>query len=181
MLDTPEHRQSIAREEFSQEAITLSRSSFFPSLNLVGGVAKADTEWFPNKTETWNVGLNLSIPIFSGGHDYYSLQSSSATYRSSILDRIQVDQTQWLKIQQAYHTLVESHEKLKVDENFLKAAVVRAEIARKKYNNGLTTFEDWDLIENDLINRQKNVLQSKRDRVIAEAAFEQVCGKAVFQ
>jgi len=29
------------------------------------------------------------------------------------------------------------------------------------------SFEDWDIIENDLINRQKAVLQSRRDRVTA--------------
>jgi outer membrane protein TolC len=63
-----------------------------------------------------------------------------------------------------------------VDEDFLKAANARAEIARSKYSNGLMSFEDWDIIENDLINRQKAVLQSRRDRVTAEAAWEQVLG-----
>jgi hypothetical protein len=42
------------------------------------------------------------------------------------------------------------------------------------------TFEDWDLIETDLINRQKTELQARRDVVLAEAAFEQAQGKSVF-
>jgi hypothetical protein len=41
------------------------------------------------------------------------------------------------------------------------------------------SFEDWDRIENDLIQRQKTVLQSQRDRVTAEAAWEQAQGKGV--
>jgi outer membrane protein len=70
-------------------------------------------------------------------------------------------------------------EKLKVDQAFLDAAKTRADIARTKYNNGLMTFENWDIIENDLIQRQKSFLQSQRDRVVAEAAWEQAQGKGV--
>ena len=40
---------------------------------------------------------------------------------------------------------------------------------------------DWDIIENDLINRQKAYLQTKRDRISAEASWEQTQGKGVFQ
>jgi hypothetical protein len=47
------------------------------------------------------------------------------------------------------------------------------------YNNGLITFTDWDIIENDLILRQKSLLQTERDRVVAEAAWEQVQGLGV--
>jgi hypothetical protein len=46
---------------------------------------------------------------------------------------------------------VEAVEKTKVDNSFWEAASTRARIARQKYNNGLLTFEDWDVIENDLI------------------------------
>jgi hypothetical protein len=41
------------------------------------------------------------------------------------------------------------------------------------------TFEDWDIIENDLIQRLKTFLQSQRDRVIAEASWELAQGKGV--
>ena len=63
-------------------------------------------------------------------------------------------------------------ERLKVDESFRAAAIARAEIARRKYNNGLLSFEDWDIIENDLIFRQKNYLSSLQTRVTSEAAWE---------
>ncbi|MDH3513536.1 MAG: TolC family protein, partial [Gammaproteobacteria bacterium] len=84
-----------------------------------------------------------------------------------------------VRLKQAHAGYVESVEKLKVDQAFLEAAVTRAEIARSRYNNGLMSFEDWDRIENDLIQRQKTFLQSQRDRVTAEAAWEQAQGKGV--
>jgi outer membrane protein len=84
-----------------------------------------------------------------------------------------------VNLKQTYASYAESAEKLKVDQAFLDAAFTRAEIARSKYNNGLMSFEDWDRLESDLIQRQKNFLQSQRDRVVAEAAWEQAQGKGV--
>ena len=57
------------------------------------------------------------------------------------------------------------------------AAETRAGIARSKYNNGLMSFEDWDRIETDLIQRQKAALLGRRERVLAEAAWEQTQGR----
>ena len=68
---------------------------------------------------------------------------------------------------------------MKVDSAYVEAAEAREKISRQKYNNGLSTFDEWDLIESDLIKRQKSLLLSERDRVVAEAAWEQVQGKGV--
>lgn len=83
------------------------------------------------------------------------------------------------KLKQTFASYQEAVERLKVDTELLDAATIRAEIARNKYNNGLLSFEDWDIIENDLISRQKFVLQSRRDRIVAEAVWEQAQGKGV--
>ena len=84
-----------------------------------------------------------------------------------------------IKLKQAHAAFIEAHQKMEVDRAFSEATLAREKIARAKYNNGLLTFDNWDIIENDLINRQKASLQSQRDRVIAEAAWEQAQGKGV--
>jgi outer membrane protein TolC len=79
---------------------------------------------------------------------------------------------------QAHAGFIAAVAKLAVDEEFAAAAQLRAEIARSKYNNGLLSFENWDIIENDLIARQRALLASRRDRVIAEAAWQQAIGQS---
>jgi outer membrane protein TolC len=123
--------------------------------------------------------LNLSVPLFSGGRDYYTTKSAAASLEAVSSNRDNVERQLLVRLKQTYASYVESEEKLKVDQAFLEAAILRAEIARSRYNNGLMSFEDWDRIENDLIQRQKTVLQSQRDRVTAEAAWEQAQGKGV--
>jgi outer membrane protein TolC len=82
-------------------------------------------------------------------------------------------------LEQAYSGYVQAVEQVNVSQAFVEAAQTRAEISRAQYNNGLLTFNDWNLIENDLTQRQTNYVVSQRDRVSAEAAWEQAQGKGV--
>lgn len=177
---TPLHRQKTASEKASEAGVSLAQSSYYPSLDLTGSVSAQGNNSFPNASRR-SFMLNVSLPIFSGGNDYFNEQSASALYASSALQRAATDQQLLPKLKDAYKNYTEAIEKLKVDKAFLEAAEVRAEIGRGKYNNGLLSFEDWDIIENDLITKQKTYLQSEHDRIIAEAAWDLAAGKGVVQ
>lgn len=177
-LSTPAHRESAAKESSAEAGVVLARSFFFPTLGLTGSTGRRDDHWFPERRE-WTVGVNLTLPLFSGGKDYFLTRGALATYRASQSTSLNIDRETLAELKKNHADLVEAFEKIKVDESFLEAAKTRAEIGRNKYNNGLITFENWDLIENDLILRQKNALQSRRDLVIAAAAWERTQGKGV--
>jgi outer membrane protein TolC len=119
------------------------------------------------------------VPLYSGGKDYYATKSAASSLEAAVSNTDSTEHQLLVNLKQTHAGFVESVEKLKVDQAFLEAATTRAEIARSKYNNGLMTFEDWDIIENDLIQRLKTFLQSQRDRVIAEASWELAQGKGV--
>ncbi|MBI3571293.1 MAG: TolC family protein [Gammaproteobacteria bacterium] len=175
---SPDLLQARAQERSAVAGVTLARAGFYPSVDLTGSVAREGQDWAPDKDRR-TVGLNLTIPLFSGGKDYYTTKSAAATLEAVSSNKDNVERQLLVRIKQAHANYVESVEKLKVDRAFLEAAVTRAEIARSRYNNGLMSFEDWDRIESDLIQRQKTFLQSQRDRVTAEAAWEQSQGKGV--
>lgn len=177
----PEMIEADAAEQSAQKAITLARASFLPSLDLTSQFRKSNTEFYPDQQEQLSVGLSLTFPLFDGGRDYYNLKSAVSELQAATSRRKNVNQTLISSLEQGYASYIEAVAKFKVDHSFKQAAELRAEIARKRYNNGLLTFENWDVIENDLINRQKSYLISKRDRVIAEAAWEQVQGKGVIE
>ena len=56
------------------------------------------------------------------------------------------------------------------------AATARSTIATEKYNTGLMTFEDWSVIEEDLITREQNLLSRKSTAMQLEATWEQAVG-----
>ena len=78
-----------------------------------------------------------------------------------------------------YFYLLSSKEKVEVNKDLEEASEVRAEIGRNKYNIGMLTFENWDIIENDLISYQKSSLRSEYELIVAEANFENAIGIGV--
>jgi outer membrane protein TolC len=171
---------AIGQEDSAKASVTVAASNFYPSLNLTGTVGKFGPEFYPDQ-DRWSLGVTLSLPIFTGGRDYYGYKSAVSSRAAATYNIPKVRKDTLDKLKQAFVAFVEAVEKLKVDTSFKYAAQVRAEIARKKYNNGLLTFEDWDIIENDLITREKTYLQSRRDRGLSEASWEQAQGKGVIR
>lgn len=180
VLDTPVYKSAIAQEDISKAGVTQSESGFYPSLNLSATTGKSGTSWYPDQ-DRWSVGASISMPIFNGGRDYFSTRSSLESLKASTLTRSSTLKDQLVKLKDTYVSYVQAVQKLKVDGAYVEAAEAREKISRQKYNNGLSTFDDWDLIESDLIKRQKSLLQSERDRIVSEAAWEQVQGKGVLQ
>lgn len=174
----PDYQQAASQQKSAEAGVTLARSGLYPSLNLSGSVGRTGDNWYPDGTHR-SVGLNLNVPLYSGGKDYYATKSAVSSLEAAASNTDSAEHQLVVRLKQTYASYVESVEKLKVDQAFLDAAMTRADIARTKYNNGLMTFENWDIIENDLIQRQKSFLQSQRDRVVAEAAWEQAQGKGV--
>lgn len=176
--EVPDYQQAAAQQKSAEAGVTLARSGLYPSLNLSGSVGRTGDNWNPDGTHR-SVGLNLNVPLYSGGRDYYATKSAVSSLEAAASNTDSAEHQLVVRLKQTYASYVESAEKLKVDQAFLDASVTRADIARTKYNNGLMTFENWDIIENDLMQRQKSFLQSQRDRVVAEAAWEQAQGKGV--
>ena len=177
-LQAPDYRQAQAQEKSATAGVTLARSGYYPSVNLSGSVARSGSKWFP-QDDRRSVGLNLSVPLFTGGRDYYTTRGALASLDAAEAAKLTAAAQLLANLKQAYASYVQAVERLKVDQAFLDAAQVRAEIARSQYNNGLISFSDWNLIENDLIQRQTAYLQSQRDRVAAEAAWELTQGRGV--
>ncbi len=177
-LLTPERRQAATQERANKALITVARSQFFPSLNATGSWGKQGDAFFSDESR-WSVGFTVSLPIFNGGQDYFGTKAAIATLASSLSNEQGVIRQARANLKQKWTQYFEAVEKLKVDQEFVQAATLRSEIGRNKYNNGLLSFEDWDSIENDLVTKEKTLLQSERDRTIAEAAWEQAQGKGV--
>jgi len=176
--DVPDYQLALAQEKAAAAGLLLARSGFYPSLNLSGGVSREGPDWYPDGDRR-TLTASVTVPLFNGGRDYYSARSSAATVSASAAFRENVERVARQRLQQTFNVYLEATEKQKVDDVYVEAAETRAQIARGKYNNGLMTFEDWDRIEADLIQRYKTALAGKRERILAEAAWEQAQGKGV--
>lgn len=175
---TPEVQDAAGRERSAAADVQLARAGFYPSVNVSGSVARDGDTWYPSGDRR-SVNASVSIPLYSGGRDYYGVRGALAATDAAKANRDSVEGQILVRLTQSYATYVESVERLNVDREFVSATETRANIARARYQNGLIGFEDWDRTENDLIQRQRALLASLRDRVNAEAAWELAQGRGV--
>lgn len=177
--ETPQYRQAEAQAKNAAAGVTVARSGFLPSVDASTVVTKRLDDRADGDVN-WSAGLDVTLPIFNGLNNYYSTRSAAATHRAARYNQASVRQKNLTSIKDAWNSYVESVKALEVSRKLLDAARARAEISRSRYNNGLITFENWDIIENDLISRERAMLETERDRVIAEANWELAQGRNAF-
>ena len=67
-------------------------------------------------------------------------------------------------------------DKVEVQQKFLQAAIERAKIAQAQYSAGLISFDNWTIIEDDIVSAKKSFLDTQADALVAEADWIQAKG-----
>ncbi len=174
--DLPAYQRSLYQLEASKKNMAIAKSRYFPQLNLSASLNSTGDDFFPDDTGRFQAGLSVSVPLFSGGRDYYRHQISVKEYRAGKLDHRSRKLSLISDVEQAYRNLKQSYKMVDLEDRFLQAAELRADIARSKYTNGLLSFEEWDRIETEYINRQVSALRVRRDQVFSIAQWRRILG-----
>lgn len=175
-LQTPAYLQSLAQLHLSESQYVSARGNFLPSLSASGRLGRSDWDSGGN-SPYWSAGLQLSFPLFTGGRDFFNLQSAEESkgaaeqdLRSSLLKTA-------ASLETAFSSFQNAIENTQVQDSFLAAAQTREEIAKAQYLNGLLTFQNWDQLETNLTSQQKADLSSYLSAKTSEAGWELAQGK----
>lgn len=74
-------------------------------------------------------------------------------------------------MEDSWKRLKDAIETVEVSKKFLLATEERAKIAAAQYGTGLIGFDDWIIIENNLVTAQKNYLSAQSGMLTAEAGW----------
>jgi outer membrane protein TolC len=66
-----------------------------------------------------------------------------------------------------------------VQQKFLAADQERAKIAEAQYTTGLITFNDWIIIEDNLVSVEKSLLDAEANALLTEASWLQAKGETL--
>ncbi|OGS04784.1 MAG: hypothetical protein A3G41_04025 [Elusimicrobia bacterium RIFCSPLOWO2_12_FULL_59_9] len=175
---TPAVLQAEAQTRAAEAGVAVSKSQLYPDIAASGSLSRRGSDWPPG-SKNWSAGVSLSFPFFPGGRNIFDVKSALAEERRSRAGQRSAADQAALDLEDKFAAFQDAAEQTEVRREFLDAAEVRAQIARSQYTSGLLSFEDWDLIENDLISGQKAMLASLRDAVIARAGWERAQGKGL--
>jgi outer membrane protein TolC len=175
---TPAYQEALAQLHLSESGYVTARSVFFPTLSANATLSRGGLNFIDNQPG-WSAGLQLSLPLFTGGKDIFDLRSAEET-KQGAKDTFQ---STGLKtesnLESAYAAFSDALEQMQVLESQLTAAQVQEEIAKAEYLNGLMIFVNWNQIENQLTSQEKAELSGLLSEKTAEANWELTQGKGV--
>lgn len=161
----------MRRKELKEAAgagVIKEQSDFWPS--VTGSASLTDLGNTGNlDSRTWNAGVSMNIPIFSGGEQLAGLVSARSGAREAFYTLKDIRDTAFADLIKKWTDFTSAIELVDVRKKFLEATTERAEISSVQYQDGLVSFEDWDRIEQELVDSRISLLSAERDAILAEA------------
>ncbi|MDD5653824.1 MAG: TolC family protein, partial [Candidatus Omnitrophica bacterium] len=171
----PSLQQIIAQKNSAQFGLKAAYAQFFPSLTGSAGANKNGAHWEP-KGDQWNLGLGLSVPIFEGGLRIAQVSQAKAQVKQLEENERSTKDSLVLSLQQTWAALQDAMENVEVQRKSLIATEERSKIAQAQYSIGLLTFDNWTIIEDNLVSAKNTYLNSEANALLAEANWIQAKG-----
>lgn len=113
------------------------------------------------KNQTTNLGLNLSIPIFSSFRNKYSVNNARIGYTAAQLNLQQQRNVLYKEIAQAHADAVGALKKFHATQKARDAFAETFTNADKKFNVGAANSLDYNTAKNNLSKSESDLLQAK--------------------
>ncbi|MFC1674968.1 TolC family protein [Candidatus Omnitrophota bacterium] len=173
--DNPLLKELIAKKESARLGIQSAKADFFPEVYTSASAGKTGSEFLPEGDE-WSAGLTVSFPIFEGAKRFAELKKARAKFRQSEAEEKSGRDGVVFTLREAWIVFKDAADAVDVRLQFLNAAQERSKIAQAQYSNGLISFDNWTIIEDDLARDKKAYLESLADAQVAEAYWLQAKG-----
>jgi len=173
--NTPFLKELIAKKEAARFGLKSAKADFFPQVYLNGSLGKSASDWPPDG-EQWSAGLSLSFPIFEGGSRIAKVSKAKAELNQAQADERSGHDSVIFTLEEAWTEFQDAIDKISVQRKYLGAAEERAKIANAQYSTGLISFDDWIIIEDNLVSTKKSFLDSRANMLVAEANWIQAKG-----
>jgi NodT family efflux transporter outer membrane factor (OMF) lipoprotein len=163
--ERPDIRASEALLHQASANVGVATADLYPKFSLSAGVGSQRTSIHDmlDKLNVWNIGLNLSQPLFRGGElrarkrsAETAYDAAASAYRETVLDALQ----------QVADTL----SALQNDADALRARDITANEAQANLDTTHARFAAGGVSRFDLLDTQRQALQTQLDRTLAHAS-----------
>ena len=114
--------------------------------------------------------------MYEGGSRTAEVSRATAELNRTRADERSERDSVVLALEETWTDFQDAVDRVLVRQKFFEAARERAKIARAQYANGLISFDNWTIIEDDLVRDQKAFLEAQADALNAEALWIQAKG-----
>jgi outer membrane protein TolC len=176
--NNPSLLQITAQKNSADFGLRSAYANFSPTLSGQAGANKNSSHWTP-QNDQWNLGLILSLPVFEGG-----LRLAQVSQAKALLNQLRENERSTkdgivLTLEQTWAGLQDAMENVYVQNKILTANEERAKIADAEYSIGFITFDNWTIIQDNLVSAKQSFLNAQANALLAEAAWIEAKGETV--
>jgi len=160
-------------------------AEFFPVISVTAGADRSKSLTDGMTSVNRSNGLNLSagvqatMPLFSGGKNYYNLDKAQSQTRKLKNDETSAHQQVVMTLEEYWNSWQNASDSVAVQRKFLDAAIERSRISEAQYSLGLLTFDSWIIIEDSLSQMKKSYLNALASQSVTEAQWLQARGETL--
>ncbi|NTW52652.1 MAG: TolC family protein [Chlorobiaceae bacterium] len=174
--ENPVYLNLVAQKESSRFNLLAAGSAFMPTVSVSSGMGNSSFSQLPPDRTDWQVGVNVAVPIFQGGSGKATVAKARSVLNQLSYDEKSIFFSLMRSLQLAWKNFIDASDYVVVQKKYLDAATERARIADAQYSSGLVTFNEWTIIEDNLVNAKKSFLNAQSNLLITEANWIQAKG-----
>jgi len=188
--DLPKDEQSLlnsrpdvvlqeAQVESAQAGLGQSKSALWPNLSAnysQSSSGGSESSSFNSFQPNW--GLTLNYPLFGGGPTaaYYAISAAKNNLEKENQNLRSVRAQAVVDIETAWSNFSNAIDQLKVQSELLTASRTRYDEANIRYDSGLMTYDNWEIISTDRVSQEHQTIQAQLNALVAEASWAKAKG-----
>jgi len=177
-LKNPSLTQAAFQKNAARYGMSSARADFFPEISGQIGTSRTDSRW-PARGEEWDAGVTLSWPLFEGGLKTAQLERAMSQLRQLEANERSIRDGVIVGLEEAWAEFNDAVESVGVRGKFLDAAQERSKIAEAQYSLGLIQYDNWTIIQDDLVNAKTTLLSTQVNALLAQASWIQAKGETL--
>lgn len=183
-----EQRSDLAAQSFyiraAEQGIRGARSTFWPSINLSGGIGSSYSDvrllsfedQFFRDNRSGSVGLSLSMPLFDRFATRNNVQQARVEYNNRLMELDGARQEIAVQVRQAYLDYQTAEKQLRVTEVQLNAATHALDAEQERYNLGAATLVELSQVRAQQVQASSAWVQARYDFVFQERLLDYYTG-----
>lgn len=180
VADARRHRPDLAAAEAQVAAaranIAVAQAAGKPSISLTTDLGYQDRQ-FADASRSGAIGLNVTIPLFTGFSNTYNIRSAKALVDAKQAARDQVSLQIALDVWTAYQSLQTETQSVQTSADLVTSATQNADVALGRYKAGVGNIIDVLTAQSALASARAQRIQSRFNWNIARASLAYAMGQ----
>lgn len=184
LLRNPDIQTAKHEVAIYETRMAAARSQYFPSIDVGISVGKADSEdlsTLSQRTNTFAVGVNVSIPIFTGGYTSaataqarYQWQAAQQRYEATIA-KVQAE------LQKQYGLYTSGQQRVAAMKKAMESSQLSLDSMLKSFSVGAVNNLDVLDAQDQLTQTRYNYYESRLELLLAQLQLKAVVGESLHQ